>query len=141
MFFCIANILLRKIIFLRLSLIHTFTNTHRILYTPFCPDKHFMQRMYEYSCSYCNRMWGDLLVKHISLNFAGANQTIRQQSLLPHRLCFALQASFAAVCFCVALCSTAPSTAQFCPRNISVGSSRLQKSVEHQMCIDPQLSN
>ena len=38
-------------------------------------DKHSMQ--YKYS-SYCDRMWGDLLVKRVLVDFAGANQTLRQ---------------------------------------------------------------
>lgn len=36
--------------------------------------EYLMQRLHEYSCFCCHRMWGDLLLK-CSLNFAGANQT------------------------------------------------------------------
>lgn len=57
-------------------------------------DKPSMQIMYKYSSSHCHRMWGDLLVKRVLVNFAGANQTLRQRrSVLPHRLWFALQAT------------------------------------------------
>lgn len=82
-------------------------------------DKHSTQR--QYKCFISTGSGGDLLVKPILVNFAGANQTVSWEHTLPRWLGFALQAQFLAVlCLCVAFSSAASWKTHFCPKNTLV---------------------